>query len=132
MKYLEVSAKENISIVETFKALLDLSGFPFSLKSARNLNLTPNFPRRNMSVRGKSPCRIRNGSVKASPPSSPRKARQALRRSSCSSNEDAEEEKKEGKNFTRHASLIRRTNRFSLKIRHVETDRKDESDCNIQ
>lgn len=158
VKYIEVSAKTGENIREMFKILLDLSGFPYRMKSNdQDSLLSPLTSRRQLSQRARSPGRKKDTLL--APPTDKTdyvdddeehqmdhhhhhggSVKQRLSRTlsrKAEKDKEKEKEKKEfresssDKKFTRHASLMRKSNRMSVKIKQADVDLPDESDCKI-
>lgn len=159
--YMECSAKDNENIVAIFKSLLDQSGFPNRLPESLGIGqhhaaLSPR--RRSPCTRSsrspnrqsKKPPQLEIGADDdasqeadlGEPPKSPTSVNEQ-RISRLTRTLSRKEKPVTASNLavngnsggvgglTRHGSLMRKTHRLSLKIRHAAPDEPDESDCKI-
>lgn len=146
IKYVEVSAKTGENIRDIFKTLLDLSGFPYRMKSNdQDSLLSPLTSRRQLSQRARSPSRKHDNLL--IPPAVGQQGDEEEHQSehftvksrlSRTLSRKGEKDKKETREsssekikLTRHGSLMRKSHRMSVKIKQADADLPDESDCKI-
>lgn len=150
IRYLQVSAKTGVNIVEIFQNLLQLSGYPYNMRTGQQQKLTPHLPHRHMSTRSRSPARFRATDTNSERRSSPSNRLAVEDAAEPTADEAAEEggslarfgrnivrkgaelaQLGEHQKLTRHGSLMRHTQRLSLRLKHVTQDEPDQSDCKI-